>query len=282
VSLTVGSANVTGAGTAWVTGQTGLQFYLPGDTVVYTFTYVSATSATLDRPYEGNGVDAAGTVYPASAYVLMQDIYPLPSDVRSIVPNGVGNPTTGFLNEYMSIAEMEASCGPRTLVQTPTSYAMYDDSSENTPPVVHQIRFYPPPLNARGIPVEYVHAAIGFDGSNTNGSPLPFVGSSALLYGCRADGYAYLAGQTDDAGQRGAYLQLAKMYEAKFDGVLQQLLMVEHAQVRKIVAMRMADRFTRHRLERAARDTGRGVVGTNTDESVWGSLNSDSWGNMKP
>ena len=95
VNLTVGSANVAGVGTAWVAGQTGLQFYRPGDAVVYTFTYVSATSATLDRPYEGAGIDAAGTAYTGAAYVLMQDIYPLPADVRSLV--ACGNPVTGFL-----------------------------------------------------------------------------------------------------------------------------------------------------------------------------------------
>lgn len=251
VTFTVGSANITGLGTAWVTGQTGLQIYRPGDTVPYTFTYVSATTATLDRPYEGNGIDAAGTVYAGAAYVLMQDIYPLPSDVRSLV--ACGNPTTGFLTQYMSLEEMEESCGPRTLVQTPTAFAMFDDSNENTPPVVHQIRFYPPPLNARGIPVEYVHQALGFDGSNTSGGPLPWVTNSVLLEGCKADGYAYLAGQTDKPGEKAAYLNLAKMHEGKFTVQLNKLLLVEHAQRRKIVAIQMADRFTRHRMERSAR-----------------------------
>jgi hypothetical protein len=253
VTFTVGSTAVTGSGTTWTSLKlANQQIYRPGDAVVYTPTYVSGTSLTLDRPYEGTGIDAAGTVYAGAAYVFMQDIYPLPSDVRSIVPDGVGDPTTGFLQGYLSIAEMEASCGPRTLVETPTSYAMYDDSPEASPPVVHQIRFYPPPLNARGIPVEYVHLATVFDGSSTGGSPLPFVSNTVLLEGCRADIQLYLASQAEGAAV-GAHATAAKGYELKFERELARLLLVEHAQRRKIVAMKMADRFTRHRLERANR-----------------------------
>ena len=257
VTFTVGSTAVTGSGTNWTAAMlANQQIYKPGDTVVYTPTYVSATSLTLDRPYEGEGIDPAGTVYVGSAYVFMQDIYPLPSDVRSLVPRGIGDPSTGFLQQFMSITEMEESCGPRTLVQTPTCCALYDDSSENTPPVVHQIRFYPPPLNARGIPVEYVHQALGFDGSSTNNSPLPWVTNSVLLYGARADGYAHLAGKTDEPGEKSAYLGLAKIFETKFDGELQRLLLVEHAERRKLSPAKMAERFTRHRLMRATRSRG--------------------------
>jgi hypothetical protein len=177
---------------------------------------------------------------------------------------------------------MERSCGPRTLLASPASWALYDDSPENSPPVLHQLRLFPPPLNARGIPVEYVHTAVGWDGSTTSGSPLPFVSSSVLLYGCRADGYGYLAGKTDAPGEKSAYLTLARMAEAKFGEELARLLLLEHAQRRKIVPIKMASRFTRHRLARGARNARDGVTGTNTDESTWSSLDPDSWGDMTP
>jgi hypothetical protein len=254
VTLTVGSASVVGSGTAWVTGQTGLLLYRTGDLSVYTFTYVTATSGTLDRPYDGNGSDAAGTVYANSAYVLMQDTYDLPSDLATLI--SALNPTTGFPLDRFSMAEMRASLGPRTLVQAPTSYAVDDDSSEQTPPVTHQIRFYPPPLNAAGIPIEYIRSATGFDGSDTNASPLPFVSNTVLLEGCRADVQLYLASQAAAAGSGGAaaaHAKLAEGYELKFTRELGRMLLEEHARRRKLAPMQMADRFTRHRMARATR-----------------------------
>jgi hypothetical protein len=64
VTLTVGSATVTGAGTAWTSGPAGLRFYCPGDEAIYTVDAVGgAGTLTLDRGYEGLGIDPAGTVY---------------------------------------------------------------------------------------------------------------------------------------------------------------------------------------------------------------------------
>lgn len=240
VTATVGSAAVTGLLTAWTSAITGDKFYIPGDTVTYVATYVSATSLTLDRPYEGNGVDAGGVVYAKSPYVFMQNVYPLPADCRTVAT--VLDPASGAPMQSFTKDGLDAAVGIRTLVSYPKSWAQYDDTPESAPPVLHQIEFYPPPLQARGFPLEYERNANFFTGQNTSTSPLPFVSNSVLLYGVRADIGAHLE----------KYEQ-ATMYEGKFGEELARLLRVEHQQRRVKTNMKMASRFTRHRMARAER-----------------------------
>lgn len=240
VTFTVGSTTVTGSGTSWTSAITGLKIYRPGDTVIYTATYASGTGLTLDRPYEGNGTDAPGTVYAASPYVFMQNVYPLPTDVGTVT--SIIDPVTGFPLTRFSKDNLDFSAGPRTLVQNPGGYCLYDDGPETSPPVLHQVEFYPPPLYARGMLMEYIHAAQGFDGGNTSGSPLPWVSNSILLAGCRADINTYL----------GKMAQSMK-YEAEFTRELNRMLLLEHTQRRTKTKVRMASRFVRHRMARAAR-----------------------------
>ena len=240
VTVTVGSAAVTGSGTTWTIAITGQRFYRPGDTVIYTATYVGATSLTLDRPYEGNGTEAVATVHAASPYVFMQNRYSLPTDCRSIVT--VLNPVNGLPMVSFTEDGLDACTGPRTRVADPRAWAQYDDGPETSPPVLHQIEFYPPPLRARGFLMEYLREALVFTGENTTDSPLPFVSGAVLLAGARADIATYLE-----------KLAQAVKYEAAFERELARLLLVEHAMRRVKTAMKMADRFTRHRLARTAR-----------------------------
>jgi hypothetical protein len=252
VTLTVGNSGVAGVGTNFTAGLVGQRFYRPGDSVIYTVTAVANTLAlTLDRPYEGNGTDAAGTVYTACSYVFMQNVYPLPADVRTVVT--CLDPVTGFPLTPFSKDNLDMSAGPRTQVNDPASYAVYDDTDESLGLVVHQIELFPPPLQARGIVVEYLHAATGFDGSQTASSPMPWVTDPVLLYGCRADIAMYLAGQAASPGQAAMYDRQATKYEAKFQELLKKILMEEHARRRQKTPIRMAARFNRHRMARAGR-----------------------------
>lgn len=241
VTLTVGNPTVTGVGTSWDGTLVGRRFYRPGDTALYTVAVVSGPNTlTLDRVYEGNGTDATGTVYAGSAYVFMQNVYPLPSDCRSV--DRILDPVTGLPLTAFSAAELDAAVGPRTNVGYPHFYAEIEDSAEAAPPVLHQVEMYPAPANARGFTVEYLRASYALDGTNLSQSPLPFVSASVLLFGARADLYTHLG-----------KIAQAAVYEAKFEEELKRLLLVEHAQRREKPTMRMADRFTRHRLARASR-----------------------------
>jgi hypothetical protein len=258
VTFTVGNSAVTGVGTPWTSAVTGQRIYRPGDSVIYTATYVSNLLLTLDRAYEGNGTNAPGTMYSASPYVLMQNVYSLPSDVRSVIT--ILDPVTETPLNEMTKDELDLTAGPRTLVQNPVYWAPYDDTTETSPPVVHQIELFPPPLYARGLLVEYLHAALGFDGGNTGASPLPWVSATILLKGCRADIQNQLANEcanVGDAGGAAAHQRLAGMYAAEFGAELERILRLEHWQKRKKMPMRMAARFTRHRMIRATRGLNR-------------------------
>lgn len=88
VSAQQGSNAITGSGTTWTSDMTGLMIRINNGTEYYTFTYVSATSATLDREYEGStasiitggfavatagaGYNAGDIIYPAGGNGLAQ------------------------------------------------------------------------------------------------------------------------------------------------------------------------------------------------------------------
>jgi hypothetical protein len=250
-TFTVGNATVTGVSTAWTAALIGQKMYRPGDVPIYIVTAVnSTTSLTLDRVYEGVDGDAVGTVHGTSPYVFMQNVYILPNDCATII--SFLDPVTGWPMNRLTKDEMDLSAGTRTLIDDPTNYALYDDSTETSPPVLHQIEFYPPPRFAKGYPLEYRRSVLAFDGGNTQGYPLPFISSTVLLHGCRADIARYLA--AEDPKLASVYLGQATQYEALFGVELARLLRVEHSQRRKKMPMKMADRFTRHRLERASRN----------------------------
>jgi len=78
VTVTNGSNAVTGASTVWTSGMTGRKFRTQNSGVEYTFTYVSATSGTLDRVYSGDS-DSLLT------YTIYEDTYDLPSDYHSYI-----------------------------------------------------------------------------------------------------------------------------------------------------------------------------------------------------
>jgi hypothetical protein len=102
VDVTQGSAIVTGTGTAWASAITSMQFLLAGDTALYTVTYVSATSLTLDRPFEGNTANGAG-------YTLLQWIYALPADDKRL--KTISSPVTGLALDEMTQEEFRQLVG---------------------------------------------------------------------------------------------------------------------------------------------------------------------------
>jgi hypothetical protein len=249
-TVTVGTAAVVGAGTTWTAAISGQAFYVPGDTVTYIATYVSATSLTLDRPYEGKTGDPAGLAYPASPYVLMQNLYALPTDCKSVV--SVLDPTNDIPLDKFTKDGLDTFAGPRTRIGYPTAWAEYGNTPETTQPVLHQIELFPPPRDARGYPLEYLRTANPFTGENTSDSPLPFISGAVLLAGVRAD----IALSEEKFAK-------ALGYEKQFEGELARLLLEEHSQRRVKASLKMAGRFTRHRLARLDRGAGTGWRGSN-------------------
>lgn len=248
-TFTVGSTTVTFIGSiqpsaTWI----GEKLYRPGDTVQYT---IQDALGTLDRGFEALGIDPPGTIYAGSSYVVMQNIYQLPANCRTLVKGSVISPTTGIPMDQLSRIELARSAGVPNTIGDPEIYTVYGDTDAAGNPIMHQVEFYPPPKYPRGIPFEFVLSGIGFDGTNTNDSPLPFISDTALREGVEADACLYLAKQKPE--QAAAFMVLAKGHEAKFQEERNTLLRIEFQQRRPQTTLQMASRFTRHRVARALR-----------------------------
>lgn len=82
ISATAGSTSVTGSGTTWTTAMTGRKIKIGSNENIYSFTYVSATTATISPAYSG-AVDASG-----SGYVIYDDDYAMASDFDRFIQGG--------------------------------------------------------------------------------------------------------------------------------------------------------------------------------------------------
>jgi hypothetical protein len=204
VTVTAASAAITGTGTTWTSGQSGMQIRFGTDQQFYTFTYLSATTGTLDRPYEGTGT--------AESYTLFQSIYPLPSDLKILLE--VNNLRANFPLRPYTQQELNLLYPSRLDVGEPFIYSMAQDSTGMPP--VHQVEFYKIPQNAGGYVIRYTQVPPTFDPTETTESPLPWVPQHVIMNGVRADLMAYAK---DYNGMQA--------FEALFTAGLNEMLRVE-------------------------------------------------------
>lgn len=178
VSLTDGSAVVTGSGTTFSSAMVGRQFRLyDGAEDVYTVAaYTSATQITLDRTFAGDDVSGV-------AYSIAQFEYSLPQAVRQIT---AVLPQFGDPLEELTQAELETKAARAFYYGPPCDYALVSDPLPQTAPVLHKIAFFPTPDLVYDLRVVYVSATYAFDGSNTSLAPLPFISRPALLSKAKA------------------------------------------------------------------------------------------------
>lgn len=234
VAVTQGSNAITGTGTTWSSALNGLKFQLVSDGTFYSFTYVSATTATLDRVYEG-------TTSTASPYRLFTNIYALPDDFKAILQESSAE--NGFDLTPLDEVGMGEQVGFRNAIGTPEVYAITPSPEDLDGGFSWQIEMFPIPTAAKGYPIRYLRAAPAFDGVNTSDNPLPFVSDAVILAGCRADLNAHL-----EKFQKAAY------YEVRFEDELKTMTMADVLK-QPIRQLQMARRFTRHRLLRSMRNT---------------------------
>jgi len=83
VAATSVSNSITGSSTSWTSSHDGMKIWIKSADEVYDFTYVSATSATLDRNF-------VGSTTTSSNYILYQYRYALASDFWRPVKTGYG------------------------------------------------------------------------------------------------------------------------------------------------------------------------------------------------
>lgn len=221
VTLTAASAAVTGSGTTWTAGMSGRRFTIPGRNETYTFTYLSATTGTLDRAYEGT--TAAG-----SGYQILQAVYALPADYR--LPRAVRNAQLGPM-ERIDRQDANAAIGVQT--GAPQWHRLtYDNTSD---PPRAQIELFPAPDSVTSVVVEYTADETLFT-SSTSRTLLPWLRPSCLTDGVLADAWLHLD-----------KLPKAAMYQTRFENGISQMVMTDAMQ-RGPQAIRISDRF---RLDRS-------------------------------
>jgi hypothetical protein len=225
VALTNGSTTVTGTDTTFTSAMTGREFRVSGRDEFYVFTYVSATSGTLSRGYEGD-TDTETT------YKIFQRVYSLASDIdilegiKFLQPNGA--------LEEISQARLDETAPTRILVGTPTRFALSDYDSDDRPTV----ELYPIPSEARGLPYRYTSRPTDLSAA---ADVIPeWMSVRCLTEGAMAD-LAPIAGNP----------AAAQMHAINYEDALARMRRKE-SRNRPGRQMAMASRFTQHRRMRGA------------------------------
>lgn len=175
VTLTLGSNAVTGLGTTWVTGMSGLAFRVTGRDEFYQFTYLSGTTGTLDRTYAGPSAAGAG-------YSISQSVYVLPADCRMLDDNAF-QPLTRTTH-----AQLDQSDPLRKLNGKPAFWLSYMDDN-STPPRM-QVAVWPNPDALYSLPFTY--AADAGDLASTTTALQVWIQPAALIEGVTARIKAHL------------------------------------------------------------------------------------------
>lgn len=229
VAIVVGATAGTGAGTVFTSLMTGRLIRIANLIEFYEFTYVSATSFTIERPYE------AANNAVAAAFTLWQPVYELPAEVAEI--RSLRNPTFGFDLNEQSREWLDRHAAARLLIESPRVFVPAEDSANG----LTQIELYPGPIDAIGLPMRYRAQAPRY-GIDDTGVGFPDWFSGAAVYaGVLADLY-----RLQDEQQR------AMAEEARYEKLRMEMA-GEDARKTPVSESHIADRYTRHRVIRQLR-----------------------------
>lgn len=150
VAVTFGSQSVTLTSGTWTAAMSGLGFKVTGRNEFYEFSFSTATTGTIDRPYEG-------TTSAAASYQIFQSVYPLPSDCVMLQDEAF----PGLLRFNHNDWSYRRTCS----LSTPTRWSTYMEDG-STPPRL-QVELWPVPSTAVGLPFTYVADATALTGTST-------------------------------------------------------------------------------------------------------------------
>ena len=230
VALTKGLAAIAGTGTGWSSEVDGRKFRVAGQSTWYTFTYVSPTSGTLDRAYEGEDATAAG-------YFIYQDTYYLPANCKYV--QRIENSPGGLPLDRKTQDELPLAF--RTFYGAPLYWLPGEDTADVGLGVAHQVELYPIPEDDGSFWTVFQKAPVHFDGSNTQSYPLSWVSSDAILAGAKKLAYRHAGPHQNVAS--------SESEERDFLVLLGQMAGVEAGRAEP-VKLTPASRYTRHRRER--------------------------------
>jgi hypothetical protein len=222
VALTAGANTGTGTGTSFTNAMTGRRFRVTGRDESYVFTWVSATSFTLDRAYEGETTAAAG-------FKIYKNVYALAADVGQIFE--VKDTGSQRKLERKSQDWLDRADPARVLYGEAVYYSPTEDNAG-----VQQIEIYPIPETAEALTYRYKPVVAKITATST---VLPeWISIECLFAGVEADLYGL---QKD--------LMMAQAKEMRFQKLLAE--MVREDSNRKVPEpLQMAERFTVHRGDR--------------------------------
>lgn len=233
LSILNGATSGTGSGTVFTSGMTGRRFRIANLNSWYTFTYVSPTSFTIERAYEGDDVTGA-------AFTIWQPLYSLPSDLAQLY--SIENLTLGYDLDPQDREYVDDRDAARWLQQMPEVFIPAEDDSNGLP----QIELWPGPINAEGYAINYRAKAPSF-GVNDTGVEIPdWISIPALFEGVQAPLYK-LQGDTASANAQEA---IFKMLIDEMRG--------EDARKRPPAVMQPDARFVGPRYRRTLRGYGAG------------------------
>jgi hypothetical protein len=227
LTATAGSAAIVGSGTVWTAAMTGRIIRIANRPEYYQFTRLTDTTGTLDRAFDG--VTAA-----ALAYQINQNVYLLPSDARIV--NGVTFQYGGRQLVRMSLGQLNEIAPNRTAYGEPLYWAPYMDAYTNPP--VPQVELYPIPDGQWTFPVQFTADTAAADAATPSATVLPWVRPGALIAGVSADIYRHTE-----------KFNAADRQELRFEKIVAQMVGAEVAN-RPPARIKLADRYTRHRVER--------------------------------
>lgn len=144
VTVTQGSNTVGLLGGAWNQNMDVHCFRVSGDPDFYEFHYINATTAALDRAYDG-------TTKAGAAYSLSQSVYVMPTDCRFLQDDAFNSPL-GPLTRFTH-QQIDAFDPQRMQTGTPRAWCSYMDS-DNVPPQF-QVELWPQPDKVMSLPFTY-------------------------------------------------------------------------------------------------------------------------------
>lgn len=226
VEVTNGSTTVTGTGTTFTSAMTGRRFRVTGDSEWYVFTYVGATSGTLDRAYEG-------TTDTDATYRIFKSVYALPADLDVLQSIKILDTQDDL--DQIDVEELDKIDPARVQSSTsPDTYCTFEDDS-STPPVP-QIELWPYPTTSIGIPIRYLAR---IDAITATSTIFPqWLNIECLFAGVESD-LCRLAG--DYVG--------AEWNDKRFRGMLMDLIRRETTR-QPAVAIQAHPRYRAHRAAR--------------------------------
>lgn len=236
VSIALGAQAGTGTLTVFTAAMTGWHYRIANLIEWYTFTYLSPTSFTIDRPYEGQ-TDAVNV-----GFTLWQPLYEMPPDLAEIY--SLENITLGLDLEEQTREWLQRTDPARlNNLQPPTAWVPAEDSASGRP----QIELWPGPNQAIGLPLDYRAKAPAMASVDDTETVIPdWVSVACLHAGVLADLYRLAGDQQRAQSEEQNFMMLKRDMEQ------------DDARKHPVQKAQIADRYTQHRRDRVAGTRGRG------------------------